>query len=383
MAAVRPLMTVHSSSGEAMADASIPLPAVLTAPLRCDIVQTVHRDLAKNKRQAYAVNIYAGKMPSASSWGTGRAVARIPRVGGGGTSRSGQGAFGNMCRGGRMFAPTKTWRRWHRRVNVTLKRYAVASALAATAVPALVMARGHVISNVPEIPLVVEDSAVTDTKKTSAAVELLKALGAYGDVEKAANSKQIRAGKGKARNRRYKMRRGPLLVYSGTNEQERAFRNLPGVECCEVTRLNLLQLAPGGHMGRFVVWTASAAAALEGIYGAAGKRIPTAAMTNADLGRIINSDEVQSSVRPALRAPEKALRKKNAIKSIKALEMLDPYAASLRKGAQEAQTVSAEKRAERRAEKRALSKKYKEQGRKFYEAASAQGDVCGDGTFGV
>ena len=39
--------------------------------------------------------------------GTGRAVARIPRVGGGGTHRSGQAAFGNMCRGGRMFAPTK------------------------------------------------------------------------------------------------------------------------------------------------------------------------------------------------------------------------------------------------------------------------------------
>ncbi len=33
--------------------------------------------------------------------GTGRAVARIPRVRGGGTHRSGQAAFGNMCRGGR------------------------------------------------------------------------------------------------------------------------------------------------------------------------------------------------------------------------------------------------------------------------------------------
>ena len=39
--------------------------------------------------------------------GAGRAVARIPRISGGGTNRSGQGAFGNMCRKGRMFAPTK------------------------------------------------------------------------------------------------------------------------------------------------------------------------------------------------------------------------------------------------------------------------------------
>lgn len=49
---------------------------------------------------------------SAESWGTGRAVSRIPRVQGGGTQRAGQGAFGNMCRGGRMFSPTKIWRRW-------------------------------------------------------------------------------------------------------------------------------------------------------------------------------------------------------------------------------------------------------------------------------
>lgn len=42
-----------------------------------------------------------------------------------------------------MFAPTKTWRRWHRRVNTTQKRYAVCSALAASALPALVMSKGR------------------------------------------------------------------------------------------------------------------------------------------------------------------------------------------------------------------------------------------------
>lgn len=47
-----------------------------------------------------------------------------------------------MCRGGRMFAPTKTWRRWHRRVNIMQKRYAICSALAASALPALVMSKG-------------------------------------------------------------------------------------------------------------------------------------------------------------------------------------------------------------------------------------------------
>lgn len=96
--ATRPLVTVFSTSGQKAGETT--LPPVMTAPLRPDIVQFVHSNMNKNKRQAYAVNIYAGKKVVASSWGTGRAVARIPRVGGGGTSRSGQGAFGNMCRGG-------------------------------------------------------------------------------------------------------------------------------------------------------------------------------------------------------------------------------------------------------------------------------------------
>lgn len=40
--------------------------------------------------------VFTGHQTSAESWGTGRAVARIPRVRGGGTHRSGQGAFGNV-----------------------------------------------------------------------------------------------------------------------------------------------------------------------------------------------------------------------------------------------------------------------------------------------
>merc|ERR1719487_3195096 len=96
-----------------------------------------------NRRQAYAVSKNAGYHTAAESWGTGRAVARIPRVPGGGTHRAGQAAFGNQCRGGGMFAPTKVWRRWHRKINTTQKRHALAAAVSATAIPALVMARGH------------------------------------------------------------------------------------------------------------------------------------------------------------------------------------------------------------------------------------------------
>jgi large subunit ribosomal protein L4e len=68
----------------------VELPAVFTAPIRSDIVQAVHTGLNKNKRQAYAVSAKAGHQTAAESWGTGRAVSRIPRVPGGGTHRAGR-----------------------------------------------------------------------------------------------------------------------------------------------------------------------------------------------------------------------------------------------------------------------------------------------------
>ena len=190
--AARPVVSVFSDQGDA--SGQVTLPAVFKAPIRPDIVNFVHTNMAKNSRQPYALHKHAGHQTSAESWGTGRAVARIPRVRGGGTHRSGQGAFGNMCRGGRMFAPTKTWRRWHRPINQNQRRYAICSALAASALPALVMARGHRIDSIPEVPLVCSDAIETLTK-TKTAVQILKKLNAYDDVQKCQDSKKIRAGK--------------------------------------------------------------------------------------------------------------------------------------------------------------------------------------------
>jgi large subunit ribosomal protein L4e len=334
--AARPTVTVYNAKGES--EGQVTLPSVFIAPIRPDIVQFVHTNINKNNRQAYAVSVDAGHQTSAESWGTGRAVARIPRVAGGGTSRSGQGAFGNMCRGGRMFAPTKTWRRWHRHVNLNQRRAAVVSALAASALPALVSARGHKINNIPEVPLVVSDAAFSGLEKTKQAVALLKALNAYEDVEHSKNSKKVRAGKGKARNRRYVRRRGPLVVYDEAGPLNRAFRNLPGVEVQHVSRLNLLSLAPGGHLGRFVIWTKGAFDKLDSVYGTykisasekVGYRLPRGKVTNADIARIINSSEVQSVVRP-VKTRTFSTRKKNPLKNFGFLVKLNPYALAQRR----------------------------------------------------
>jgi large subunit ribosomal protein L4e len=329
----RPQVSVYAVSGST-AGSTVALPAVFSTPIRPDIVHQVYTGVAKNRRQAYAVASNAGEQTSAESWGTGRAVARIPRVGGSGTHRSGQAAFGNMCRGGRMFAPTKTWRKWHVKVNHNQKRYATASAIAASSVAPLVLARGHRVENIPEVPLVVANDAEA-LAKTKEAVKLLKAVGAHRDVVKVIDSKKTRAGKGKLRGRRTTQRRGPLVVYGEDKGLVKAFRNIPGVETSNVRSLNLLQLAPGSHLGRFVIWTESAVKLLDEIWGSettasakSGYSLPSNIMSNSDVTRIINSSEIQAVVRAAGDKHQKRenSQKKNPLRNKQVLLRLNPYA---------------------------------------------------------
>ncbi|TPX41534.1 hypothetical protein SeMB42_g04217 [Synchytrium endobioticum] len=364
--AARPVVTVWSENSDDLAG-TVTLPDVFTSPIRADVVNFVHTCLNKNKRQAYAVNVDAGHQTSAESWGTGRAVARIPRVSGGGTHRAGQAAFGNMCRGGRMFAPTKTWRKWHIKTNQAQRRFATCSALAASALPALVMARGHKIEQINEVPLVVSNG-IEALAKTKDAVALLKAVHADNDVQRVIDSRKLRAGVGKMRNRRHRMRRGPLIVYVEDKGLVKAFRNIPGVETCPVSSLNLLQLAPGGHVGRFIIWTKSAFEQLDTIFGTLATPssvkknfiLPKTIMTNPDLARIINSDEVQAVVRPA--NPPKMKRpftqRKNPLKNLGVLTRLNPYARALREKEKLAQTKETQKKA-REAKVTVLRKKSK------------------------
>jgi len=349
----RPTVAVFNSQNAQEVVSKVTLPAVCTAPIRLDVVQFVHDQISKNTRQAHGVFVHAGMQHSAVSWGPGRAVARVPRISGSGTSRAAQGAFANSCRKGRMFAPLKTWRRWHRKVNIKQKRHAVAAALSASALTPLVLARGHRISGIPNLPLVVDDK-IEGVEKTRDVVAFLKKFGAYEDVERVANTKVIRAGKGKLRNRRYRLRKGPLFVYNNENVTLlRAVRNVPGVEISNVHRLNLRQLAPGGHLGRFIIWTESAFKALDKIFGTyrvaaqekTGYHLHRTVLTNPDIAKIINSDAVQSVVRN--RRDNKAIhskQKKNPLTNINALERLNPHLATVRRMDQQANANNKQRR---------------------------------------
>merc|ERR1711997_257102 len=340
LSAARPLITVYSEKSEAT-EKPVCLPAVFKAPIRPDIVSFIHHEVAKNHRQPYCVNRDAGHQTSAESWGTGRAVARIPRVRGVGTHRSGQGAFGNMCRGGHMFAPTKVYRRWHRKVNVAQKRYALCSAIAATGVPALVMAKGHRIEEIPEVPLVVSDK-VQGYTKTKEAYIMLKRTKAYNDVDQVYKTKRMRAGKGKMRNRRRIQKRGPLVIYDQDQGLTKAFRNIPGVDTIPVSQLNLLKLAPGGHVGRFCIWTESAFKKLDALYGTWRKdssekktwNLPQPKMAVTDLSKLLKSEEIRKVLRAPNKKISRAVLKMNPLKNVKAMLQLNPYAAVTKRAAE-------------------------------------------------
>jgi len=367
MALARPTVSIYQYDNPSEKTGTVPMPTVMLSPLRPDLVRIVHTNMSKNTRMPYAVGDKVGYDTAAESWGTGRAVARIPRVPGGGTHRAGQAAFGNQARGGGMAHPLKIWRRWHRKVNIKEKRAAVCSALAASCLPPLVMARGHMIDEVAELPLVVSDGLESLTK-TKAAVETLKKLGCGNELEKVSDSKKVRAGKGKRRNRKYKMKRGPMIIYKEDNGIVRAFRNIPGVETADVAKLNLMKLAPSGTLGRFCIWTESAFKYMNEMYGTRktgcpmkkGFTLPRAVMANADVSRIINSDEVQSVLRPKLEAPKKMPKRRNPLKNKKLMEKLNPGATQKRemrhratqKGTEEYEIVQKKKKARIEASKK-------------------------------
>jgi len=238
-----------------------------------------------------------------------------------------------MCRSARMFAPLKIWRKWHGKANITQRRHAVASALAASACAPLVMARGHRVEGVPELPLVVDALTAENTKGLLAT---LNKFGCGDDLAKVRRSRKIRSGQGKYRNSRYVMRKGPLIIYGDKSEKlKQTARNLPGVDICHVSRLNVLQLAPGGHLGRFCVFTEDAFKALNNTFGTnkaectekKGYHINRTVMNCADISRIINSDQVQSKLREqrtSVRVHDKT--KKNPLTNKAMMLKLNPFA---------------------------------------------------------
>ena len=205
-----------------------------------------------------------------------------------------------------------------------------------------------------------------NSENTKGLISSLNNLGAQEDLSRVRSSKRTRKGIGKMKNGRFTFRKGPLVIYGDESPLlKRTSRNLKGVDICHVSRINLLQLAPGGHLGRFVIFTQDAFAKLDELFGTAttasnkkGFTMARTMMTCSDLARIINSDQVQSKlreIRTSVRSHDKT--KKNPLKNKTMMQKLNPFSKTARELEAKATTARIDAR------KKALAKKNSKAGR--------------------
>ena len=243
-------------SGNAKGD--VELPDVFNEVYRPDLIKKAVLAAQANRLQPYGPKMYAGMETSAVSWGSGRGAAQIPRI-----ANGRRAARVPQAVGGRRAHPPKPGTDRTEKVNKKERRMAIRSAIASTADADLVSGRGHRFE--AQLPLIA-DRAFEDVEKTKDVVSFLQAAGVYDDVMRAKDGRNIRAGKGKLRGRRFKNKKSLLIVTGNDSALFKSARNLSGVDVASVASLNAELLAPGTHAGRLTVWTESAIADLEGMF---------------------------------------------------------------------------------------------------------------------
>ncbi|MCK4433500.1 MAG: 50S ribosomal protein L4 [Methanomicrobia archaeon] len=252
-------LNVYSLEGEIVG--KIELPSVFGTKKREDLIKRAVLASITHRIQPYGTYIEAGKRTSAESPGKNRGISRVPRM----KSGPRRAAFVTSAVGGRKAFPPKVEKKYKEKINKKERRFAIASAIAFTSDRNAVLARGHKINNVKELPLVIEDK-LEKVKKTSETREIFKSLGVWDDILRA-KKKKIRAGKGKMRGRKYKRKKGPLIVISKNLGIFYGARNHPGIDIVQVKNLGAEYLAPGAQPGRLVIWTRSAFKELDSLFG--------------------------------------------------------------------------------------------------------------------
>lgn len=204
-----------------------------------------------------ALHVGKGSPPTGQrSKNVGR--ARLPRLRNRRSLLGGRVAQVPQSVGGRRAHGPKAWKITTEKINKKEKKLALASAIAATADKGLVTQR-FIFEG--ELPLIVDDSFET-TDKTKAVVSAFGKIGVEKDLKNAQSKVRSRAGKGKQRGRKKKVKKSVLIITGKNDKILKASRNLPGVEAVTVKSLNIELLAPGGEAGRLVVWTKGAIDAL-------------------------------------------------------------------------------------------------------------------------
>lgn len=236
----------------------IDLPDIFNTPYRPDIIRKAFNILRSNKRQPYGSDPLAGTKHAVASAGKGRGMSRVPRL-----TQGQRGALAPCVVGGRRAHPPKPERNWKEKINKKEKTLAKNSAIAATSNKEIITKRGHKYNDKITLPIIIDDKFEKITK-TKDVITALDKLGVYDDILRAANGKHIRAGKGKARARKYKKPKS-ILIVSTKVEIQKSSKNLSGVDVVKPKEINIEHLAPGGEPGRLTIFTKSALKEIGGV----------------------------------------------------------------------------------------------------------------------
>ncbi|MGB9748266.1 MAG: 50S ribosomal protein L4 [Candidatus Woesearchaeota archaeon] len=247
---------------------AIELPFQFSETVRSELIKKAFLAIVASKRQPYGSFEDAGKRPSAklmrrrrvfrTSYGYG--ISRVPRkiLARRGSRFIWVGAFAPGTVSGRRAHPPKSEKLLTKKLNKKENKKAIRSALSASMNKDLVLKK----YSIPEDYPFAVSSEIEKIKKTSEVKRVLERIGFKEELEKMKNRK-IRAGKGKTRGRKYKRKRGLLIVVNDEKcELKKSAKNL-GIEVVPVKKLNVEVLAPGANPGRLVLFTEDAIKSME------------------------------------------------------------------------------------------------------------------------
>jgi large subunit ribosomal protein L4e len=232
-------------------------PKIFEVKPRYDLIQLSNSVSQSKDKQIQGRDKRAGLRNTAESWGTGHGLSRAPRIKGSGFMTARHVGRVPFAKGGRRTHPIKAEKNIKKKINKRMNKLSVISAISASGDEFWIKKGGYIIKNIPEIPLVVDDKIQT-IKKTARIYSILCNLGLKEDLDKIKKSRKIRAGKGKSRGRKYKKKRGILIVIKDDFGIIKASRNIPGTEVIKIENLSIKSLAPGGSTGRLIIWSQSA-----------------------------------------------------------------------------------------------------------------------------
>ncbi len=247
----------------------IKLPYHFEEEFRPDLIQRAVLAIQSHKRKVYSASKEAGKRASAKlsrrrrdyrgAYGYG--ISRVPRkiLSRRGMRMNWVGAFAPGTIGGRRAHPPKSEKIWWEKINDKERLKAIRSAITATISKEVVAGRGHII---PENYPFILDYKFELIDKTKTVLETFRKLGLENELLRV-KEKKVRAGKGKSRGRKYKKKKGLLIVVSKSDNLRKAAANLTGIDIIDVKGLNAELLAPGGKPGRLTIWTSAAIDILE------------------------------------------------------------------------------------------------------------------------